>query len=183
MKLSNAIILLVFAIMTVAAHAQVTEDSGLPSGGENSPPPPSIQDAPPVENAKEFNQDIDDFEKKISKEVPPAAGKGGAKAPAFGAQPGAAPTGEPSVKGAMDSTKKAREAMKKAHDENSAADAGGGNGIAARKAAKKNGTASAKKGKTTGADKKGKKSSKKTAGKKSGGKKSPPKKKKKSADE
>ena len=135
MKHSAAVVGFVFAVMTSISHApanaQVKEDSGLPSGGENSPPV-SIDSAPPVESSKEFNQDVDDFEKKISKEVPPTSPKPGNVAnPSNAASPGNA-------------AEKARATMKKSHDQNSeqinsAEDTAGGNGIAARKAARKAG--------------------------------------------
>jgi hypothetical protein len=151
MKLLISTVLLL--VMTSFAHAQVSEDAGLPSNGESAPPP--VMDAPPVENPKEFNQDIDDFENKISKEVPAANGA--------------------SAKGVAhktDSAEKARGEMKKAMQ---ADRDGGGNGIAARKAAKAKGTIAKKCGKKASVSKAGKK---KSIGKKSAKKPAARKKKK-----
>jgi hypothetical protein len=156
--------LVLFTLLAYGAHAQVPADAGLPSTGESSvaSPPP---DAPPVQNPKEFNQDLDDFEKKISKEVPPENGS--------------------SAAGADKNAEKARAKMKEAHDNGGEPPAPPKSGIAAHKEAMAAKKATAKKSPAKKAGKASsaaaKKSTKgKAAGKKTA-KKAPAKKKKKPA--
>lgn len=90
MKLFTVAILSLFSLLTARAHAQ--EAPKLPSEA------PLVQEAP-ADN-KEFTQDIDDFEKKMAKDVP--GGKRSTSAP----QP------IPSKSRADNDTEKARNTMK-----------------------------------------------------------------------
>lgn len=67
MKFFSLCVLISFSL---SASSQVPADAPLPTNGESAVAPPAV-DAPPVQNKQEFSNDIDDFEKKISKEVPP----------------------------------------------------------------------------------------------------------------
>jgi hypothetical protein len=86
MKLLNVAIWCFCAILTVRAHAQ-------------EPPVPAAE--APSDN-KEFNQDLDDFEKNISKEVPPTKAK-----------PAAPPVSKKAAAAAAKAKKKAAAAKKK----------------------------------------------------------------------
>src|SRR3954470_11345406 len=98
MKLLNVAILCLFSFLTLNAFA------------EDAPPPPAAAesinavDATPADN-KEFNSDIDDFEKNMNKDVPPAK-----KTAAAATTPSSAPPA-PIVKDR--SAEKAHKSMKK----------------------------------------------------------------------
>jgi len=67
MKLFYTALLTALTIFSGVALAQ--DDQGLPNPGGNEPAP---VEAAPAQSTKEFNSDIDDFEKKVDKEVPGA---------------------------------------------------------------------------------------------------------------
>lgn len=144
MKFFSLCVLISFSL---SASSQVPADAPLPTNGESTAAP-AIVDPPPVQDKQEFSNDIDDFEKKLSKEVPPE-------------KPGRPATGE-------HATEKARAQMKKQLNQ----DAPPETGIAKHKKEKAAKRAEAKK---TAKSKKGKKAAKSSA--KKPAKKSPKKKK------
>jgi hypothetical protein len=94
-----------FAIVTVQAHAQ---EGASPGGGEPS--------ADSAESKREFTQDLDDFEKNISKDVPPTKPAAKPSAPKVEKTEKAPPAKAKAVKTAKSKKAAAAAKMKKKSD-------------------------------------------------------------------